>query len=185
MTIDLPVCLCWRFFCYSHVTRRFRNVSPPVPVDVNRLDRLSRRNSLRKNVRLFILRMELFHSTDSPCWVGREEKRRSIQRERIDSRLVAPICFVFEDPIHLYFIFRQFYMKYFFHLHQISASSNVRSLLFSLLDLSRFPGDRRSLCFVRKSSPSNQSRSLVSLPRHSSSTVRKSQRKQRWVKEWI
>ncbi|CAF4397900.1 unnamed protein product, partial [Adineta steineri] len=34
----------------------------------------------------------------------------------------APMCFVFEDPIHLYFIFQQFYMKYFFHLHHISAS---------------------------------------------------------------
>ncbi|CAF1046665.1 unnamed protein product [Adineta steineri] len=38
------------------------------------------------------------------------------------SMLVAPMCFVFEDPIHLYFIFQQFYMKYFFHLHHISAS---------------------------------------------------------------
>ena len=40
--------------------------------------------------------------------------------------LVAPMCFVFEDPVHLYFIFRQFYMKYFFNLHHISASPNVR-----------------------------------------------------------
>ncbi|UJR07581.1 hypothetical protein I4U23_011869 [Adineta vaga] len=38
------------------------------------------------------------------------------------SMLVAPMCFVFEDPVHLYFVFRQFYMKYFFDLHHISAS---------------------------------------------------------------
>ncbi|CAF3054429.1 unnamed protein product [Rotaria socialis] len=41
------------------------------------------------------------------------------------SMLVAPMCFVFEDPVHLYFIFRQFYMKYFFDLHHISASPNA------------------------------------------------------------
>jgi hypothetical protein len=38
------------------------------------------------------------------------------------------MCFVFEDPVHLYFIFRQFYIKYFFNLHHISASPNVRIL---------------------------------------------------------
>ena len=41
------------------------------------------------------------------------------------SMLVAPICFVFEDPIQLYFIFRQFYTKYFFNLHHISSSSQT------------------------------------------------------------
>ncbi|CAF1636047.1 unnamed protein product [Adineta ricciae] len=41
------------------------------------------------------------------------------------SMLVAPMCFVFEDPVHLYFIFRQFYIKYFFNLHHISAAPNA------------------------------------------------------------
>lgn len=34
--------------------------------------------------------------------------------------------FVFEDPVHLYFIVRQFYIKYFFNLHHISALMNVK-----------------------------------------------------------
>ena len=60
--------------------------------------------------------------------------------------LVAPMCCVFEDPIHLYFIFRQFYMKYFFNLHHISASANVRTidLIFAKMKFL----DRRLLVYV-------------------------------------
>lgn len=40
------------------------------------------------------------------------------------------MCFIFEDLVHLYFTFRQYYMRYFFNLHHISASPNVRKLNF-------------------------------------------------------
>lgn len=45
----------------------------------------------------------------------------------IDIRLivVAPICFLYEEPVHLYFVFRSFYMKYLFKLQEISSSSEV------------------------------------------------------------
>lgn len=39
------------------------------------------------------------------------------------SMLVAPICFLYEEPVHLYFVFRSFYMKYLFKLQEISSSA--------------------------------------------------------------
>lgn len=37
------------------------------------------------------------------------------------SILVAPICYVYSDPIHLYFIFRKLFMTYFYKLTIISC----------------------------------------------------------------
>lgn len=34
---------------------------------------------------------------------------------------MAPICYVYSDPIHLYFIFRKFFTKYFYKLTILST----------------------------------------------------------------
>ncbi|KAI0232517.1 TBC1 domain family member 19 [Lamellibrachia satsuma] len=39
---------------------------------------------------------------------------------------VAPLCFIYNDPIILYFMFREFYTRYFFHLHTLSSHPQVR-----------------------------------------------------------
>jgi len=45
-------------------------------------------------LQVFILKMMLRHT----------ETEISIVEKQIDLFLVAPMCFVFEDPVHLYFI---------------------------------------------------------------------------------
>nr|XP_006814716.1 PREDICTED: LOW QUALITY PROTEIN: TBC1 domain family member 19-like [Saccoglossus kowalevskii] len=37
------------------------------------------------------------------------------------SMFVSPLCYVYHDPVRLYFIFRELYMRYFFRLHNISS----------------------------------------------------------------
>ncbi|XP_013412798.1 TBC1 domain family member 19-like isoform X2 [Lingula anatina] len=34
---------------------------------------------------------------------------------------VAPLCYIYDDPVVLYYVFRELYMRYFFRLHQISS----------------------------------------------------------------
>ena len=34
---------------------------------------------------------------------------------------VAPLCYIYNDPIVLFFVFREIYMRYFFHLHTLSS----------------------------------------------------------------
>jgi hypothetical protein len=87
---------------------------------------------------------------------------------------VAPICFVFEDPIHLYFIFRQFYMKYFFNLHHISASPNVRkwiSFFLLIREEIHSSGNCWTVCLIWIFITANLTRTMVSFTRYSSSTV--------------
>jgi hypothetical protein len=112
-----------RYCCYSLVIHMFNHVFRQVQVVVNQLDHLLRRKLVRKNVPWSIHQVELFHFMVFQCLV---KKKFSFFRYSNWWSSVAPMCFVFEDPIHLYFIFRQFYMKYFFNLHHISASPNVR-----------------------------------------------------------
>lgn len=34
----------------------------------------------------------------------------------------APFCYLFDDPIQLYFVFRMFYVRYFHRLHRVCAN---------------------------------------------------------------
>jgi len=40
------------------------------------------------------------------------------------SMLAAPLCYIFENPVELYYVFRYLYMRYFFYLHTISSHSD-------------------------------------------------------------
>ena len=160
-----------RFFCYFLVIHRFNRVSLQVLVVVNRHDHLLKRNLVQKNAQLSIHRVELFHFMDFPCWV-RRRWRRSNGSWSSSYFLVAPMCFVFEDPVHLYFIFRQFYTKYFFNLHHISASPNVSLIKISPEENSSIPGHCCTLCSIWKFITTNFSGIMVSYARNSSSTVR-------------
>ncbi|GAB6027354.1 hypothetical protein CHUAL_001630 [Chamberlinius hualienensis] len=35
--------------------------------------------------------------------------------------LACPLCYIYDDPIALYFVFKELYSRYFFHLHTISS----------------------------------------------------------------
>ncbi|KFM70919.1 TBC1 domain family member 19, partial [Stegodyphus mimosarum] len=37
------------------------------------------------------------------------------------SMYVAPLCYIYEDPITLYHVFRELYVRYFFRLHNLSS----------------------------------------------------------------
>uniref|UniRef100_T1IJT5 Rab-GAP TBC domain-containing protein n=1 Tax=Strigamia maritima TaxID=126957 RepID=T1IJT5_STRMM len=37
------------------------------------------------------------------------------------SMYVAPLCYLYDDPVKLYFMFREFYTQYFFRLHSVSS----------------------------------------------------------------
>ncbi|KAG1667212.1 TBC1 domain family member 19 [Nymphon striatum] len=39
------------------------------------------------------------------------------------SFFVSPICYMDQDPVIVYFIFREMYLRYFFHLHNISSNN--------------------------------------------------------------
>ena len=34
---------------------------------------------------------------------------------------VAPLCYIYNDPVTLYFVFRELYTRYFFRLHSLSS----------------------------------------------------------------
>ena len=38
---------------------------------------------------------------------------------------VAPLCYIYNDPIVLYFVFRELYMRFFFRLHTLSSHPQV------------------------------------------------------------
>lgn len=38
---------------------------------------------------------------------------------------VAPLCFLYKEPVTLYYVFREMYTRYFFRLHSISSHSQV------------------------------------------------------------
>lgn len=38
------------------------------------------------------------------------------------SMYVAPLCYVYNDPVHLYFVFRELYIRHFYKLHTLSSS---------------------------------------------------------------
>ena len=38
---------------------------------------------------------------------------------------VAPLCYVYNDPVQLYFTFRELYTRYFFRLHNLSSHPQV------------------------------------------------------------
>lgn len=49
---------------------------------------------------------------------------------------VAPLCYLYNEPIKLYYVFREMYMRYFFRLHSISSHPQgivALSLLFETL----------------------------------------------------
>ncbi len=39
------------------------------------------------------------------------------------SMYVAPLCYIYNDPVQLYVVFRELYMRYFFRLHSLSSHS--------------------------------------------------------------
>lgn len=41
---------------------------------------------------------------------------------------VAPLCFLYKEPVMLYYVFREIYTRYFFRLHSISSHPQVSSL---------------------------------------------------------
>ncbi|GBN66970.1 TBC1 domain family member 19 [Araneus ventricosus] len=46
------------------------------------------------------------------------------------SMYVAPLCYIYEDPITLYHVFRELYVRYFFRLHNLSSHSQVSFYFF-------------------------------------------------------
>lgn len=39
---------------------------------------------------------------------------------------VAPLCYLYKEPVKLYYVFREIYTRYFFRLHSISSHPQVR-----------------------------------------------------------
>lgn len=48
-------------------------------------------------------------------------------------RTVAPLCYLYNDVVQLYYVFRKMYMHFFYRLHSISSHPQVSDMLFVIL----------------------------------------------------
>ncbi|ELT89515.1 hypothetical protein CAPTEDRAFT_108817, partial [Capitella teleta] len=51
------------------------------------------------------------------------------------SMYVCPLCYIYNDIIHLYFVFREMYNRYFFRLHTLSSHPQVSASINSIMGI--------------------------------------------------